>query len=201
MAKSKTRTRTRTTKTGAGELTERLTILSTTPVAIAVASVTRAGAVATVTTITPHGFTSGDYVTHAGADQQDYNVEAQVTVTGPTTYTFAVGGTPDTPATGTITTVFTQDASGGTGSGLYTLAIVWGEMIPLSASEQLQAQAVGSTQSYTARIPYRPDVTPKMQLSWRPYLSTADKVLEIHGVLPDPDEPRRFLLLDVGEVI
>lgn len=191
----------KTAKTGAGELTEQLTILTSTPVTVQVASITRVGAVATVTTQSAHGFTTGDFVTHAGATQPEYNGEFQVTVTGPTTYTVAVSGTPATPATGTITTVFTSDASGGQGSGWYTLDTVWGEMTPLSASELLQAQAIGSVQTYRGKIYDRGDVTPKMRVQWTPYLAPAPKTLEIHGVLEDEDEPRRFKILDVGEVI
>jgi SPP1 family predicted phage head-tail adaptor len=199
MAKAKSRAR--MAKAGAGELTERLTLLTTTPVAVPVTSLTRAGSLATATTSSTHGFTTGDYVTHAGADQAEYNVEAQVTVTSPTTYTFTVDGTPATPATGTITATFTSDSSGGQGTGWYTLATVWGQMLPLSASELLQAQAIGSQQAYRAKIYYRADVTPKMRVQWTPYQFTTPKTLEIHGVLPDADEPRRFMVLDVAEVI
>jgi SPP1 family predicted phage head-tail adaptor len=189
------------TLAGAGVLTERLTIQTATPVAVAVTSVTRSGAVATVTTTAAHGFTTGDYVTHAGAVQTDYNVEAQVTVTGATTYTYAVGGTPATPATGTITAVYTSDASGGQGTAFSTLATVWGALRPVSAAEQLRAKAIGATHTYEGRIYYRADVTPKMRVSWMPYLYTTAKTFEIHGVRPDPDAPRRLLLLDLGEVI
>lgn len=190
-------------KTGAGELTEQLTILSPTPVALAVSSLTRVTTTATATTSSPHGYVTGDFVTVSGAVETAYNGEAQVTVTGPTTFTYTVAGNPTTPATGTITALFLSDAQGGQGSGLHTLATVWGAMRPLSASEILAAQAVNSTQTYEGKIYYRvpQDITPKMQIRWRPFGYTADKVLEIHGVLPDKDEPRRFLILDVGEVV
>lgn len=188
-------------KGGAGALTDRLIIQTTTPVAISVSSITRSSSTATVTTATAHGFVTGDYVTHAGATQTEYNVEAQITKTGANTYTFTVSGTPTTPATGTITATFTSDSSGGQGTGFYTLATVWGQVMPLSASERLQVQAIGSQQAYRARIYYRADVTPKMRLTWTPYLNATAKTLEIHGVLPDANEPRRFIILDLGEVI
>ena len=189
--------------TDAGTLTELLTILTQTPVAIAVSSLTRVTTTATATTATPHSYTTGDFVTIAGAVESAYNGEFQVTVTGASSFTYAVLGSPATPATGTITALFTSDSSGGQGSGLHTLATVWGAMRPLSASERLAAEAVNSTQTYEGKIYYRvpQDITPKMQIRWTPYGYTTPKVLEIHGVLPDKDEPRRFLILDVGEVL
>jgi hypothetical protein len=68
----------------------------------AVTSITRSGSTATVTTAAAHNLTSGTIVTHAGATQSEYNVAAAATVTGSTTYTYPVSGTPATPATGTI---------------------------------------------------------------------------------------------------
>jgi SPP1 family predicted phage head-tail adaptor len=94
----------------------------------------------------------------------------------------------------------TDDGQGGHTETWTTLAKVFGQMIPLSASESLAARAVQSTQTYTGKIYYRPDITPLMRVQWTPYRYTAPKELEIHGVLPDRDEPRRFLLLDLGEV-
>ena len=69
----------------------------------AITSITRASSTATVTTTAAHGFTTGQSVTHAGANQAEYNITAVITVTGLTTYTYTVSGAPATPATGTIT--------------------------------------------------------------------------------------------------
>lgn len=71
--------------------------------ALAISSITRSGSVATVTTTEAHGLTTGQTVTIAGADQDDYNISASVTVLTSTTFTIAVAGTPATPATGTMT--------------------------------------------------------------------------------------------------
>lgn len=68
----------------------------------AVASLTRSGSTATLTTITPHGFVTGQKVVVSGAVQTDYNGAFTVTVTGPTEFTYPVSNTPVTPATGTI---------------------------------------------------------------------------------------------------
>lgn len=70
--------------------------------AYTVSSITRASAVATVTTGATNNFKSGDYVTISGAVQTEYNGKFQITVTSTTTFNFAVTGTPATPATGTI---------------------------------------------------------------------------------------------------
>lgn len=190
-------------KTGAGELTEQLTILTTTPVAIEIASITRVDTTATVTTATPHNFAAGDFVTLSGVTPAAYNGEVQIAVTGASTFTFSVAGSPDTPATVPGSVVFTSDAQGGGQGALRTLAVVWGAMRPLSAAELLAAEAVQSTQTYEGTIHYRvpQDVTPKMQVSWTPYGYSTPKVLEIHGVRPDADEPRRLVKLDLGEVV
>lgn len=68
----------------------------------AVSSITRVGSTATVTTASPHGFSSGDTVSISGAVQPEYNVTATVTVSDTTHFTVSVAGSPATPATGTI---------------------------------------------------------------------------------------------------
>ena len=68
-----------------------------------ISSITRSGGTATVTTATPHGFTTGQSLTIAGATQTEYNGTFTITVTGTSTFTYTVSGTPATPATGTIT--------------------------------------------------------------------------------------------------
>lgn len=69
---------------------------------IAVTSLTRSGSTATATTATPHGFSNGDLVAVAGADQTDYNISATISGVTPTTWDYTVSGTPTSPATGTI---------------------------------------------------------------------------------------------------
>lgn len=67
-----------------------------------VSSITRSGTTATVTTSASHGLASNDSVTISGADQGSYNGQYTITVTGADTFTYTVGGSPATPATGTI---------------------------------------------------------------------------------------------------
>lgn len=69
---------------------------------VAVSSITRSGGTATVTTGAAHGYTTGDLVNIRGAVQTDYNGDYEITVTGGTTFTYTVVGSPATPATGTI---------------------------------------------------------------------------------------------------
>lgn len=66
-----------------------------------VVSITRSGTTATVT-VTAHGYKTGMYITISGADQADYNGTFQITVVTADTFTYTVGGSPATPATGTI---------------------------------------------------------------------------------------------------
>lgn len=68
-----------------------------------VSSITRSGTTATVTTATAHGLATGDVALIAGAAETEYNGEFVVTVTGGTSFTYDVSGSPATPATGTIT--------------------------------------------------------------------------------------------------
>jgi hypothetical protein len=91
------------------------------PAPQAVASITRSGSTATLV-LTNGDFTvaAGDYVTVSGAAQTEYNGTFRIltrTVSGVgATITYAVSGTPATPATGTITctfryTIYTKTAS------------------------------------------------------------------------------------------
>ncbi len=68
-------------------------------------TITRSGSVATVAH-TAHGMATNDKVLIRGADQNEYNIIAQITVTGVNEYTFVVAGSPTTPATGTIESTF-----------------------------------------------------------------------------------------------
>jgi len=77
------------------------TTLTGIPAKKSVTSITRSGSTATAT-ITTHGYTTGWYVTVAGATQSEYNGTYEITVTSANTFTYAVSGTPATPATGTI---------------------------------------------------------------------------------------------------
>lgn len=70
---------------------------------LAVTSITQTTGTATVTTTASHNLATGNWVTIAGAAQYGYNIVAQITVTGATTFTYAVNSGTVSPATGTIT--------------------------------------------------------------------------------------------------
>ena len=71
---------------------------------VSVSGITRSNGTATVTTAADHNLEVGWYVYIAGADQAEYNGRHKVaSVTSDTVFTYAVEGTPVTPATGTIT--------------------------------------------------------------------------------------------------
>ena len=70
---------------------------------VTVSSITRSGTTASVTTSAAHGMFNGFKVRIRGATQTEYNGDFTVAVTGPTTFTYTVSGSPATPATGTPT--------------------------------------------------------------------------------------------------
>jgi hypothetical protein len=70
---------------------------------VGVVSITSAAGVATVTTDDDHGMSDGDFMAILGANQDEYNIDEQVTVTGVDTFTYPITGAPASPATGTIT--------------------------------------------------------------------------------------------------
>lgn len=67
-----------------------------------------AAGIATVTHAA-HSLHSGDQVTIAGANEADYNGTFEITVLDINTYTYAVSGSPTTPATGSITATPVSD--------------------------------------------------------------------------------------------
>jgi hypothetical protein len=69
---------------------------------VGIASITRSGSTATVTTDANHNLITGNVIRITGADQADYNGTFEVTVTGDTTFTYSVANSPTTPATGTM---------------------------------------------------------------------------------------------------
>jgi hypothetical protein len=74
-------------------------------------AITRASTTATATTTPAHGYAIGAsvIVTIAGAVQPEYNGRVTATITGASTFTYTVAGSPATPATGTITGGVTTD--------------------------------------------------------------------------------------------
>lgn len=87
--------------------TSNTTVAITTTV-LSVSSIIRIGQTATVTTAIDHDLASNVGVLMSGADQSEYNIDTEIQVTGPDTFTYVVTGTPTTPATGTILVTHTS---------------------------------------------------------------------------------------------
>ena len=92
-----------------------------------VSSITQSGNVATVTTASPHGLgsTGSQFLVQiAGASPSAYNGQFTVTITGGSTFTYPVSGSPSSPATGVITwawPVLLANYTGGIfGAGVYS---------------------------------------------------------------------------------
>lgn len=84
---------------------EPLTVPFTLGTDVAITSITRSGATATVTTTAAHGYSSTNFVNIRGATGIDaiyYNGDFTITVTGATTFTYTMTGTPAANATGTL---------------------------------------------------------------------------------------------------
>ena len=81
----------------------RITMYRTSDAAQAITSITRSSSTAAVTTSASHGYSTGDWITIAGAGESQYNGIFQITKTAATTFTYAVPGSPSTPASGTKT--------------------------------------------------------------------------------------------------
>lgn len=70
---------------------------------IPVASITRSGTTATVTTVAPHELANNVTITIAGADQTEYNITTSIQAVDALIFTYPVDLGAVTPATGTIT--------------------------------------------------------------------------------------------------
>jgi head-tail adaptor len=185
---------------GAGAMRERITIQTDAPAAVAITSLTRGGSTATAVTPTAHGYSDGDYVTIAGASPAGYNGTVRVSVSQDFQFTYPVDSGLTSPATGTITSTYTRDAKSGRRVDWRSVATVWAELIPLRASERLQAAAMQSDVFLRFRIRARADVQPNMHALWTPSWppDSAQQTLEIGGVLP-VDDGRNYLLLECSK--
>lgn len=183
-----------------GPFNEELIIQENAPEPIAVTSLTRASTTATVQTAEAHGYTTGDWVTVAGATPAGYNGKVKVTVTGASSFTYPVNGALATPATGTITVVYVSDAQGGRKIGWETFATITAEQLAVRQYEKLQVAALQGQLDYRFRTHARSDITIEMRALWTPQWppGSPQHTLEIHGVPPDGDN-RQYMLLECGE--
>lgn len=191
-----------------GALKERLLVQRNDPPTLSVVSITRTSTTATVTTSVAHSYVATDYVTIAGCDgaTTGYNAKWKV-VAAPTstTFTFTCSSGLTTPATGTITVVYTSNAQGGmgsNGSSWRTLDAIPAEMIPLGAMERLQIQAVQSSVQYRFRVRTRSDLQPTMRVLWSPSWVSGEvrKTLAITGPPIPVEDGRQFMFIECSEV-
>ena len=85
-----------------------------------ITSITFVTTTATLTTNSPHGLSTNDYVTIAGASPAQYNGTYSITVTGASTFTYVMASTPATNATSVGTyyaNLWLAIGGGATGSG------------------------------------------------------------------------------------
>lgn len=178
-----------------GALRERITLLDVDPRVRAIASLTRDGTTATVTTAADHGFTTGDRVTIAGATAAAYNGLVAITVTGAKAFTYTVAGAPATPATGTMTAAYVQDALGGRAVVYRDLVTVWAEWRPGKTDETLERGALRATAQGVFRIRTRAGLVPTQRVRW------GARTFEVTGEPADADGRREWLLVPVAEVV
>lgn len=69
-------------------------------------TLTRSGAVVTATTAGAHGWVDDMPIDISGAVESGYNGTHIITVTGATSFTYGIGTTPTSPATGTIVAAY-----------------------------------------------------------------------------------------------
>lgn len=179
-----------------GAMTEQLEIEANLPPTLGV-TITRSGSVATAVTAEPHDYLTGDYVTIAGASPSGYNGKVKITVTGASSFTYPVVNTLTTPATGTITAQYTNDAQGGRRAFWQAVATMYAEMIPIRTSERVQRDAVQSTIDFRFRIYERQGITAKMRARWTPSWGGAERTLEISGPPLPCEDGRAFMYLEM----
>jgi hypothetical protein len=188
---------------GPGSLREVLTIMENIPDPISV-TLARTSTTATGTTLVPHGYTSGDYATVAGAVPTGYNGTVKITVTGASAFTYPVSGALATPATGTITVTYVSDAQGGRKIGWATFATLRAELIPVKSWEALQVQALSGRLDARFRVHAidAAGITDRMRALWTPQwpAGQATHTFEIAGVSPEGDG-RQWALIDCGEIL
>ncbi len=129
---------------------------------VGIKSIIRSGTTATVTTKGPdgdefpHGYATGQIVEHRGCGEPEYNIPTLITVTGPTTYTYQVAGSPASPASGvwkysTLNTKISATLTHAAGVVTVTTAVPAGlgannEMVSIVGADQAQynLQTTGS---------------------------------------------------------
>ena len=184
----------------AGDLRERLSLLTDEVAAVSIASLTRTGSTVTVTTSSAHGLTTGEFAVIEGAVPNAYNARYKVTVTGTLTFTFSVSGTPVTPASGTMTVSYVMDAQGGRRKSWAILDTLPAALLP-NASVKGETLFQGAIQSAAQRrfaVRLRSGLSPTMRLRWTPS-GLADAKLLVITKVEEFGDGRQWLVLTTEE--
>ncbi len=88
--------------------------------------------------------------------------------------------------------VAVDDGAGGSRMGFAMLATVWAAIEPIRAAVDPASDRIGSTVTHRVTIRYRDDIAGGMRLKHRGRLLAVETVV-------DPDERRRFLLIEARE--
>lgn len=113
---------------------------------LSISGITRSGSTATATAAAPHGLVTGDVVVVSGAAQAEYNGDFVITVTGASTFTYTVSGTPVSPATGTIVyatnglsvTGITRSGSTATATAAVAHGLATGDTVRISGAAETE---------------------------------------------------------------
>lgn len=97
-----------------------------------VSSITQTGGTATATVADTSSLVTGNYVWIQGAGVEAYNGTKQITVTGGTTFTFAIDSGTASPAGGTITATFVVINGTTDGSGNISGTFSWSASQPIT---------------------------------------------------------------------
>jgi hypothetical protein len=111
------------------------------PYQAAVTTLTQTTGTATLTSTAPHGLDTNDYVVVRGAQPDGYNKQAQITVTGASTFTYSVDSGLSSPATGTPVFSYAPISGLTNASGVIQSSKTW------PASQGLKGWARKSTSS------------------------------------------------------
>jgi hypothetical protein len=111
-----------------------------------ITGITRTSTTAFVTA-TAHGYATDDQVNIRGADQSNYNGDFLVTVTGADTFTYTVGGSPVTPATGTMIANNGPEVRDSYAGGLYAAGVFASQSYD-NANEYIVLAGSGSATLY-----------------------------------------------------
>jgi hypothetical protein len=174
-----------------GAMTEQLVLQTAAAPTLVVVSITRAGSVATVTTLVPHNRVTGDFVELDDAVPVGYRGRFKVTVTGPTTLTCTVNPGLSTPATTPGTLTYATNAAGGQNEVWRTIDTFAAEQVSVGVTERLQADTLQGVEVVRFRIYARTDIVGRARVLWTPAwpMGAARVELGVIGTRPIPNEP------------